>query len=560
SSGFISRDNLLITKLSNPRIGFISADTAYAILAGTIGIWLCWDALVFQLVTYSPYADYWEHTALLTEWLRNPSNPSNPHVLDSSLSPRYMPWFWLLTAVGGWFQFDSITLMGISAVVSYALIVIGIKLFFTEYFYHAWAPVIAFMVLFFGWGISWNWSNLYQLRSFFYVAGYPSSFVFGLSLISFWFTLKVLRREFGLALGAMILAILAAMMFLCHPLTGVFGISGCGLLVITQAGIELRQRAILCLGLLIGSFAVELWPYFSTWEVVLGKSGNFESSWAVEPEDSGLFAWFRSGLWRHPFYQPELLLVILGFGWFCVFGWIYLLFRRNDAFILLGGVAMLLPYFVQFFVSVPLAHRFLLFAMFFFHMAGVKLVLSLLDRWVSAGGTKAADTKLKFLAYSTFGIFGIAIVFNVLLLGANFTGKHVSSQLRVVDKFALIPNGENIVELYKKLTPGIGPNDVVIAPLALAWPLPTVTGKAVVAYHQNPLLMDQFQRLEVIAEFFAPDTVPQRRDEIIQTYEVKYMLLEGSAIPDSFMRWTMTVAEPIASVGSYTMYRLLPKL
>ncbi len=548
----------MTTKLSTDRIGFLSADAAYTILAVSIGFWLCWDALVFQLVTYSPYADYWEHTALLTEWLRNFSDPSNPHVLDDSLSPRYMPWFWLLTLVGGWFGLDSIQLMGISAVVSYALIVIGIKLFFSEYFRHSWAPAIAFMVLFFGWGVSWNWSNLYQLRSFFYVAGFPSSFVFGLSLIGFWLTLRVLRQQVGLLLGTAILTILAALMFLCHPLTGVFGISGCGLLAITQANVDLRQRIVLCLGLLIGSFAVELWPYFSTWEVVLGKSGNIESSWSIGAEASGPLAWFKSGLWMHIFYQPKLLLVMLGFCWLCVFAWLYLLFCRKDAFILLGGLAMLLPYFAHLFVSVPLAHRFLLFAIFYFHMAGIKLVLVLLDRWVEARNSGSVEPRLQLLAYSTAGVFGVAILFNVLLLASDFTGKHLNPQLRVVDKFAALPNDENVVDLYRRLTPGVGPKDVVIAPLGLAWPLPTVTGKAVAAYHQNPLLSDQFERLGVVAEFFALDTDSQRRYEIIETYKVNYMLLKVSDVPESFLGWTVVVAEPIAVVGDYTMYRFLP--
>ena len=191
-------------------------------------------------------------------------------------------------------------------------------------------------------------------------------------------------------------------------------------------------------------------------------------------------------------------------------------------------------------------------------MAGIKLVLALLDRWVVARNSGSVEPRLQVLAYSTAGIFGLATVFNVLLLASDFTGKHLNPQLRVIDKFAALPNGENVVDLYRRLTPGVGPTDVVIAPVSLAWPLPTVTGKAVVAYHQNPLLTDQFERLDVVAEFFTLGTDSQRRHEIIEAYQVSYMLLNVSDAPESFLDWTVVVAEPIAVVGDYTMYRFLP--
>jgi len=550
---FCQRESRLTSTTQQVPDWLPSPERCYVVLAVVVGIWLTWDALIFQLVTYSPHADYWEHTALLTAWLRDLANPGNPHVLDDSLSPRYMPWFFVLTVIGQWFGLDSVQLMGISAVVSYVLIVIGIQLFFREYFQDRWAPTVAFLVLFLAWGVSWNWSNLYQLRSFFYVAGYPSSFVFGLSLISFWYTMRVLNGQVSLLKGAPVLLVLAALMFLCHPLTGVFGIFGCGLLAITVAADSLKTRAVVCVALLLGSFAVELWPYFSVWEVTLGSSGNDETSWAAADQMTAMER-LRSGVWLHIFYRPWFLIIMLGFGWLCIAAWFYLLAERRDPFILLGGAAMMFPYFAHMLISVPLAHRFLLFAMFFFHMAGIRVLLDFMQSYFSANEESAK--RMQPIAVGLTALVAIAALFNVLLLAGDFTGKHLSPRLEVKDKFAQLPIDGTTVDLYKILLVGVGPEDVVIAPPEVAWPLPTVTGKAVSLYHENPMLTDQMQRAADVGTFFTMGTDAATREAILEQYDVSWVLIDGSDVPQAFTDWVQSIGEQTAEVGTYRMYRL----
>jgi len=519
----------------------------YWLLAGVFGVWLVWDALVFQLVTYSPHADYWEHTALLTEWLRGLAEPTNPHVLSDIGSSRYMPFFYVLTWFGMVTGLDSVQLMGVAAVINYGLIVIGIQLFFRDYMQNRYAPAIAFCVLFFAWGVSWNWSNLYQLRSFFYIAGYPSSFVFGLSLISFWLTLRVLREETNIVTGGLVLLFLAALMFVSHPLTGVFGIAGCGLLALVATQSNVKVRGVVMAAMLFGALLAELWPYFSVWEVVLGRSGTDETSWAKE--DGGVLERIRSGVWKHIFYNPMLLLVIMGAGWLAVGAWLYLLAKRREPFILLGGLAMLVPYFAHIFISVPLAHRFLLFAIFFFHMAGVRVLIDWLDADAKSGRGLA---RLSVIA-------GLSVlgVFNVALLGGDFVGQHFTpKRLNFVDKFAVIPEGGTVVELYAELTEGVGPYDVVLTDGATGWPLPTVTGKVVSLYHENPMLTDQFPRARDVDAFFADGQDAAVRSEILNKYRVSFVLVRTEKVTEELLVWLGSIGEVTAERGDYRMYRL----
>ena len=70
------------------RSDLIRPGTVYAALAGAIGLWVIADAAWLRLVTYSLFADYWEHTAALTEWMRDIASPGNPHLADDSSSAR----------------------------------------------------------------------------------------------------------------------------------------------------------------------------------------------------------------------------------------------------------------------------------------------------------------------------------------------------------------------------------------------------------------------------------------------------------------------------------------
>lgn len=537
----------------------------YWLVAGATGLWLAWESLFFGLVTYSFYADYWEHTALLTEWLRDIGNPQNPHVADPSSSPRYMPLFLVLTLFGQTLSLDSVQLMGISSIVNYILIVIGIRLFFFDYFrdstFRQAAPLIAFVVLFFGWGVSWVWSNLYQLRSFFYVAGYPSSFVFGLGLIGFWLTLRILREETGEVAGAVAMLLLAALMFLSHPLTGAFAIGSSGLLALVWPGAQLRRRLLVMAALLAGALLAELWPWFSVWEVVLDRSGNDETSWMHTDGESGVLDRIRSGVWLHIFYRPKFVLLILGFGLPAVFAWLAMtksaVSERRHWFIVLGGLAMLIPYFAHIVVSVPLAHRFLLFAIFYFHMAAVALLLKLLEVRQAQLNSGGLSPLVRWTSVAA-GIWVIAaVVFNISQLVMEYNGMHLRVKtLTYTNKFENIPEGGNVVDLYQDLTAGVGPYDVVMATGEIAWPLPTVTGKAVSIYHQNPLLPDQWQRAEAVARFFAEGASDSERAAILAQYDVKFVLIrEDSTVPD-MLEWLPSVAEETARRGSYRMYRL----
>ena len=532
----------------------LRATTAYVILTSIFGLWLAYDAAFVRLVTYAPWADYWEHTALFTEWMANFSGPSNPHVADPSLSPRYMPLFWALSFLGIIFQFDAVELMSISAVLNYSLVVTGLYFFLKGYFRDPWAPLIGFIALFMFWGVSWTWSNLFHLRSFFYVAGFPSTFVFGLSLISFSLVLRLLRREGSVFFMVALLGMLAALMFLCHPLTAVFGITGCALLALTDSSGSIGLRASALFALLAGMLFAELWPYFSVWKVTLGLYGAGAEQWFVATESAGPLQRLRSGVWKHIFYNPGLVLTILGPALIGLPLCIWLFIRREHRFIVLGAACMAIPYLLHPFIAVPLAHRFLLFVVIYFHFAITWGGLQVIDAWNSRPRPVYAAP----LLWGCISLVSIMLVANIVLLSMEFRGYTLSPKtLEVADRRKSLPEGMSVVDIYTELTKPLSEEAIVLATPQVGWPLPTVKAKVVSVFHENPMLLDQQKRYGVTTNFFQQTQNDSQRSAAIRYYKVTHLLLKGEPETKELDNWINLHAVKVSGVGSYQMYKLL---
>jgi hypothetical protein len=536
-------------------VSALRAITLYVILTSIFGAWLFWDAAFLRLVIYAPWGDYWEHTALLTEWMGHFWDPGNPHVDDASLSPRYMPMFWVLTLAGLLFGLDSIQLMSIAAAVNYLLIVVGLHVFLKNYFRDPWAPLIGYLAIFFCWGVSWNWSNLYHLRSFFYVASFPSTFAFGLSLLAFALTLRILRRARQQYVLSALLCVLAALMFLCHPLTGVFGISGCALLAITETSEKFSLRLLTLVSLAAACLLAELWPFFSVWKVSLGLYGSGAEQWFASSESMGALERLRSGVWKHIFYDPRMVLTILGPALLGLPLCFMMLFRRENLFVVFGAFCMAVPYLLHPFIEVPLAHRFLLFVVTYFHFAIVWGVLQIIDAWT----TRPRSTYAAFLMLGLVAVTGTLLATNIALISIEFEGNTLDPDtLRIKDKRAVLPAGMSVVEVYETLTDPLPEEAVVLTTPSVGWPLPTFKGKVISLYHENPMLLDQEERYAATTAFFAAPQKAGVRTALIEKYGATHLLLSGEPKNTDLVNWLLAHTKLVAGVGRFRMYELVP--
>ncbi len=637
---------------TSPLAWRLSAIPAYLILALPLWVWLVWAAFEYQAANFLIGSDFWEHSAALKTWMENLANPTNSHLASDDPSPRYMPFYFLVAALSRLLGLDPLQAMGLAGAINASLLLLAIPFFHSAYFRTAWAAPVALIVLLGGWGAGWLWSNLYQLRDLPYIIAYPSSFAFPVTLFGLYLCLRLLRAPTLRYLPLFGLFLLVAILFSSHPLTGAMGGAALALLALTEPHIANKRRLSLLSTVAAGLLAVELWPYFSTWQLVLSLPDSPTALWLAphiellrqhasltlfgkiallggallgalwllqrtelpkrwrfwlygEPSSAMPFyqawtllalalvaagfyaqqplsgaalvfaliwlgasnpansprrrltfilflgcallalnqsihglspaAWgellqnswlgeklnhseqrFHQHYNRHAFYIPQEIIVTLGPALIGLLTLFYLATQRRWAFIVSGAALMLLPYLTNLFIYVPLGHRFLLFATFFFHLALIWLLLRLLQ-------TPAQDdaSPVTWKRFSAVSFLALIALWNVALAIADFHGYHVSSKATLnVNRNQESP----VLKYLQPLAERIPEDAVVMAPSLISWPLPTFSGKIVALWHGNPLVADSQQRQKSVKRFFSVRTPQKTRAKILKKYGITHIL------------------------------------
>lgn len=482
-------------------------DVAFVVLGLALLVAVTWDGFGPRLVTFAPTADYWEHTATYRALLDDPWTPDNPMLATPASSPRFGPHAVLLALVGGLFGADALGVMSLTAIVNTALFLVGIHLFFKEYFRDPRAPLFGLVVMFTSWWKAWDFSNVYQLDVYFGVAGYPSTAALALSLIVLTGVVRALRS----APKPWLLAALSAgfaYIFITHPLTALLAFSGCFLLCAFEPGVPLRTRALTALTVVAGLLVARPWPYFPTWGLVAGGSGDRYSGWMGRSLTEIFGAQVRSDL--HYFYNTTRIAQTFGLALIGIPVAVYLLITRRHLFIPLGALSMAAPFVIHAYVPIPLGHRFILLVVFYLQLAVVWLLLR-----VSAPFAPETQARAPVARWIPAVSVGVVLVFGAWL-----------NVERAITRFERLPEGESpIVRYASKVAEIAGPNAVVLGDAKALWPVPTFGPKVVAMLHENPLVADERERLRDTRAFFSSRTRDAERLQMLDRYRVTHVLV-----------------------------------
>jgi len=458
---------------------------------------------------------------------------------------------------------DAIQLMVVGGVFNFLLIAIGLRLFLSYYFRLVWAPFLGLMVLFTFWGIAGfgagSGPGVFQLRNFLHVAADPSNFAFGLSLICFWATMRLLRSDTAMPLWAVVLVILQALIFVSHPLTGLFCASGCVLLVFTEFSTSIVAQLGAIVGVLAGLALAELWPYFSVWKLTLGWYGAETAGWAPAAMLGAPLERVGAEAWSVALYDPSTIFAVLGLSLLGVPVLFRLMQRGEQPFIIYGALLMLVPYALNAVFAIPLAHRFLLFAVFYFQLAVIWGWLRLISAW-SEVPRPATGTPLLLLSVIV-GAF--AVTLSGWLVLQEKDGRVFSSQtLQLVDSRSTLPNGVNVMDLYGELLLPVAKDGVVLTTPALGWPVPAFKARVVALLNDNALVPDGPARTRAANEFFYQPVDDMQRIATIQRYNVSNVLIniDDAALHAELVPWLNSYSRLVANNGAYRMYELASAL
>jgi hypothetical protein len=484
------------------------ANGTFLVLSLGIVAWVAWDAFSFRLITNSPGADYWEHTAVLRALLDDPWHPQHPLIAGDVPSPRFGPHFVAIALLGRAFGADALAAMSISSVVNTLLFLAGIYLFFREYFRSHFAPLFALVVMFGSWLDAPHFSNVYKLSIYFSVAGYPSTAALAIMLLGLAVFVRALRSERDRPALWALSAFLWACEYITHPLTAMLAFTAAGLLALTEPLVARTRRLWMLGSILAGVVLASLWPYYPALSMVAGGT--------VHRVQKGL----ETG--EHPlhfFYQPEMMFHVLGFGLLAVLAFPYFVWQRKLLVVPLGTLAMLGVFAVSAFLDVPLGHRFILLSVFFLQIGLVWLLLELLPPRPNGPSTPP--------------LHRAAWIGGAVLAGGLLVTMAVSNALEARDRFKerRTPGDESVTVKYgRRVAELAGPNAVVLGEPLASWPIPTFGPKIVTLHHRNPLITDGKER-DVAAERFFGKASDKERFAILERFRVTHVLVSSRQGP-----------------------------
>lgn len=462
----------------------------YAVLAAVVAL-----LTAVQTMNGQWSSDMWQHAAVVRELIARPFDPTNPQVLADTAHPGFSPYTVVLGIAGNLSGADAVTLLSLAALVNVVLLLLAFRAFVIEMTQNRRAPFWALVFVLALWGWSpLRFSGFFGLNSIGFVAPYPSMFA---TAIALWVLVAVSRLTRDQRLLRLVpIAVGTAVVLLVHPLSGAWLVAGLAVIAV----VHLRDRRA-WVGLVVAGFAVVavclVWPYYSVVALIIegdeydttNRSMYSNILLRLLPALLGLLVVVR----RFRADRADRLGLLLAVGVFIYAGgWVtgHLAFGRSLALVVL-------------LLDVALAD-------------GIGRLEATLRRGAVPGRVVAGAVGLGALL-----LFGLAASSGGLI--------------RMVPP-ALLPSSvrgsDELVrpdERYAVLADVVGPTDVVVGSTDRDdLVIPAIAGRTVRVGWAAPFIDDQDGRKADAAEIVDPATGADRRAELLDRYDVRYVVVHPS--------------------------------
>ena len=224
-----------------------------------------------------PNRDLFQHIAVLQVLIDDLHHPANPFVASSEGSRHFHPYWVAMAFLARSFGWTVRQTIGVAGFVTMTTLAVGIFQFGRLYFRSNWGPVALLFTLTLGWSLPLSHTGFLSIPTLVEGAAYPAVLLSGFSLISWSIIIGALDdRKTG-----WLLVPLVAIMFATHQLG-----AGLGLIVATSMILlwptgTWHKRGRLLLLIAGGLLLSALWPYHSSFNVLL-RAGN--PTWKGSPD------------------------------------------------------------------------------------------------------------------------------------------------------------------------------------------------------------------------------------------------------------------------------------
>jgi hypothetical protein len=431
-------------------------------------------------------ADFWEHVAAIRAFSDNLWNPPNPYLASASPTHLFTPYHWFWGAVSSAFGVHPLLLIPLIGTLNLALFLVGVDAVANDIVGdRKWSLLVALSLLFLWWN-PWDWSGFYDFGLLPLTSSYPYWFALALSLL--------LIGRYPFPRWRLASIPIVGLVFLAHPITGLFLVLSLALKVMVAEGSVGRRVGLAALPL-AGIGLALLWPYFPVQEAIWAQ-GRFQ--------ETGFSGHYRI------FYEDvfvRLLPAMLGLIYLARRAWL----KRLD-FVSSGMILFFLIYLMNYWTiqSGPIA-RLVVFVALFLQLGVVMLVKVAADR----GRWRPL-------------VLGLVVV----VLGVAGAGEVWDSRQWV--RIEPWTQGATSLDYYSRYRPYgtfLDGDDVVLSDPATSWVLSPIVGTRVVAVlHANPFFHDHRRRLRDVERFVRAD-----RDEmleILDRYGVTHILVARGIVKD----------------------------
>jgi hypothetical protein len=297
--------------------------------------------------------------------------------------------------------------------------------------------------------------------------------------------------------------LLGSLVFVNHPLTGVFFFICSGLLYIEKRGFEKKMAFCYLLSVIAAFSLMGLWPYYSF----------FTNFFKIASGQMAQTADYQST--RHYLYSMTLLRsgpALVGIPFVTLF-----LFRKRHLFLVGSFLIFGLIYLTGNFVKISLTERFIFFTIFTLQMT----VSRVLREWFSFPlFTSIIDIK-RITLWFLFLLLTIGMIIQIVFLYTKFIAPAFSFKPGLYLPHYVSPNTMQL-ELRKHLSE----DDVVLSDIYSSWSIPVYTGAKIIAlFHTPPQVNDNLERIEDVETFYESSTTREVRENILKKYGVTHVLL-----------------------------------
>lgn len=458
-------------------------------------MWLFVFLVAVVYIVSFPWAgdDTFEMIATVRAASENLVHPQNPMLdLPGDTSPRFTPYAMTWAVIVRLLGVSAVSTIQFSAIINLILFATGLSRLLRVEYRDKRLVTMLVPIMLVCWGSGFAMANGYYWLLFFMSLTYVAVFAYGVGFHALAELAHFLKSKRSRHLWSY--AILSLVVFLSHPITGVFVFMVAAVMAFFESS---AKRTLLLQAVPFAAVAaIIFWPYFDYLKTLTsGAAGH----------------WYKEIMFANQISAIGVALVGVPLAvW-------YGIRRQHLPVVLLLGLFSC-GYFLSWALDISIGARFLFFAMLTMHLLLALYALETFDKLRQS--PRPIPVRL---------VSRVVLILAVVLVGVKMRGWEIKHSGEIALRLiGALPEEVSVKDRYAFLENDLGAGDIVLAEGETGWPVPGMTGARLV-YHQhgNPLLADELEtRLNATTRFLSNVDSEDEMLEAARKYHVSHVLVD----------------------------------